>query len=50
MISRADGTPLTKEERVALYVETGMDESEARFMVAIEDGDIDGDIQVIEPP
>jgi len=35
---------MTSEEKIQKMIVAGMDEDEARFVQAIEDGEIDGDI------
>lgn len=43
-VKSTDGQELTKEERVAVLMAMGMTRTDAEFTVALEDGEIDGDV------
>ena len=47
-VARDDGQALSKEERIAVLVALGMSETNARMVVAQEDGELLGDVVVVD--
>ncbi len=47
-ITTDDGQPVDYETRVQILMATGMSRVDAEFVIALEDGEIDGDIIEVE--
>lgn len=47
-VSGPDGQEISEEEQVAALVAAGMSEEQARFVIALESGKIDGDIVEVD--
>ena len=47
-ITDVDGVELTEKEQIAVMVALGMTESYARFVLAMQRGEIDGDVVMVD--
>lgn len=47
-VTDADGQPVSREQQIAALVASGMSEEYARFVVAVEQGDLPGDLLPLE--
>lgn len=47
-VTHEDGSPVTDEEFIAVMVASGMTEEYARFVLALEKGETDGDVVAVD--
>lgn len=48
-VTRADGEAVSREEMLAALIALGMDAVYAEFVLAMEAGEVDGDVVVVLP-
>lgn len=49
-VTRRDDRPANRDEQIRVLVALGMSEEQARFVLAVSAGEIDGDVVIEEAP